>query len=151
MRMTEHTMKSWDDTELFYRAWMPEMPARGALLLFHRGHEHSARWQQTVEALGLQDLAVFAWDQRGHGRSPGERGHAESLSVVIKDADCFARHVSREHGVAVSDMVVMAHSVGAVIAAAWVHDYAPRIRGLVLGAPPSGSSSTYRWPCRSCA
>ena len=135
MRMTEHTMKSWDDTELFYRAWMPEMPARGALLLFHRGHEHSARWQQTVEALGLQDLAVFAWDQRGHGRSPGERGHAESLSVVIKDADCFARHVSREHGVAVSDMVVMAHSVGAVIAAAWVHDYAPRIRGLVLGAP----------------
>ena len=29
----------------------------------------------------------------------------------------------------------MAHSVGAVIAAAWVHDYAPPIRGLVLATP----------------
>ena len=32
-------------------------------------------------------------------------------------------------------MVVLAHSVGAVIAAAWVHDYAPPIRGLILAAP----------------
>jgi esterase/lipase/SAM-dependent methyltransferase len=32
-------------------------------------------------------------------------------------------------------MVVMAHSVGAVIATAWVHDYAPPIRALVLAVP----------------
>jgi hypothetical protein len=32
-------------------------------------------------------------------------------------------------------MVVVAHSVGAVIAAAWVHDFAPPIRGMVLATP----------------
>ncbi len=32
-------------------------------------------------------------------------------------------------------MVVLAHSVGAVTAAAWVHDYAPPIRGLILAVP----------------
>ena len=30
---------------------------------------------------------------------------------------------------------LLAHSVGAVIVAAWVHDFAPRIRGLVLATP----------------
>ena len=135
MRMTEHTMTSWDGTELFYRAWLPEKPADKALLLFHRGHEHSGRWQETVEALKLHDVAVFAWDQRGHGRSPGDRGYAESLSVVIKDADVFARHICQTHGIDLANTMVLAHSVGAVIATAWVHDYAPPIRGLILAVP----------------
>jgi alpha-beta hydrolase superfamily lysophospholipase/SAM-dependent methyltransferase len=78
---------------------------------------------------------VFAWDERGHGLSPGERGGAESLSVVIRDAEAFARHVAETHGVATKDTVVLAHSVGAVVAVAWVHDYAPPIRGLILGVP----------------
>ena len=135
MKATEHFFQSWDGTELFYRAWLPPSGAEKALLLFHRGHEHSGRWQETVEALGLGDVAVFAWDERGHGRSPGERGAAESLAVVIRDADAFARHVWGTHGIAAENTVVMAHSVGSVVAAAWVHDYAPPIRGMVLGAP----------------
>src|SRR5947207_2189754 len=85
MQMTEHTMRSWDGTEIFYRSWMPAAPTTKALLLFHRGHEHSGRWAETVEALKLADVAIFAWDQRGHGRSPGERGFAENLAVIIKD------------------------------------------------------------------
>jgi alpha-beta hydrolase superfamily lysophospholipase/SAM-dependent methyltransferase len=135
MQMTEHTMRSWDDAQIFYRVWMPPGPVNKALLLFHRGHEHSGRWEETVQSLNLEGCAVFAWDQRGHGQSAGERGHAPGLAAVIKDADVFARHVCQEHGVSMRDMVVIAHSVGAVIASAWVHDYGPPIRGLVLVAP----------------
>lgn len=135
MRMSEHSFISWDGTELFYRAWMPEKPAGRALVLFHRGHEHSARWQETVDRLKLDGFAVFAWDQRGHGRSPGPRGSAENLAAVIHDADAFARHLVATYGIPLQEMAVVAHSVGAVIAAAWVHDYAPPIRCLVLGAP----------------
>ncbi|MBI3550590.1 MAG: alpha/beta fold hydrolase [Elusimicrobia bacterium] len=132
----EHTMKSWDGTEIFYRAWLPTSGAcTRALLLFHRGHEHSARWQDTVDALGLDDVAVFAWDARGHGRSPGKRGDAPNVGALSKDADCFARHVSARFGVPIQDMVALGHSVGGVIAAAWVHDYAPALRGLVLATP----------------
>src|SRR5689334_23848990 len=80
--MTENTFASWDGAELFYRAWIPTKSTNKALLLFHRGHEHSGRWQQTVDSLGLDDVAIFAWDARGHGRSPGERGAAESLHAV---------------------------------------------------------------------
>ena len=62
-------MTSWDGAELFYRAWLPnDKKVEKALLLFHRGHEHSGRWQGTVDSLSLEDVAVFAWDARGHGR-----------------------------------------------------------------------------------
>ena len=84
---SEHALTLRDGTELFYRAWLPEKPTTEALLLFHRGHEHSGRWQETVAALGLADVAVFAWDQRGHGRSPGERGAAPDEVVVAIVAD----------------------------------------------------------------
>ena len=132
---TEQTMRLPDSSELFYRAWIPERATDKALLLFHRGHEHSGRWQETVEALGLDDVAVFAWDQRGHGRSPGERGSAANLASVIQDMDAFVRHISAQYRIAPENMIVLAHSVGAVIAAAWVHDYAPPIRALILATP----------------
>src|SRR5687767_7914574 len=85
LQPSEHTARMSDGVELFYRAWLPAVPTKKALLLFHRGHEHSGRWQETVEALKLDDVAVFAWDARGHGRSPGERGSAENLARIIKD------------------------------------------------------------------
>ena len=128
-------MASWDGMELFYRAWVPEKPTNKALLLFHRGHEHSGRWQGVVEMLGLEDVAIFAWDARGHGRSPGPPGSAENLTAIVKDVDAFVRHVSGQYAVPVENMIVMAHSVGAVSVAAWVHDYAPMIRAMILATP----------------
>lgn len=130
-----HTLTLRDGTELFYRAWLPDAPTTKALLLFHRGHEHSGRWEETVAALGLRDVAVFAWDQRGHGRSAGARGSAPDIATVIRDAEEWARHLVATHGVALDETVVLAHSVGAVIAAGWVHDYAPPVRGLILATP----------------
>jgi len=132
---TEHTMALPDGTELFYRAWLPEKPTDKTLLLFHRGHEHSGRFQDVIEEFDLKDVAVFAWDARGHGRSPGDRGYAPSFRCLVKDMDCFVRHVAETFDKPVENMVVMAPSVGAVTVAAWVHDYAPPIRAMILAAP----------------
>ena len=132
MEATEQTFTSWDGAELFYRSWLPDKAANKAVLLFHRGHEHSGRWQKTVDLLNLDDVAIFAWDARGHGRSPGERGAANSLHDVIKDVDVFARHVSKAHGIPIGNMIVLAHSLAAVTVTAWVHDYAPPVRAMIL-------------------
>src|SRR5438094_2495187 len=132
MEATEHAMTSWDGAELFYRAWIPREATDKAILLFHRGHEHSGRWQQTVDLLGLKDIAVFAWDARGHGRSPGERGAANNFADVIRDVDAFARHISERYEIPIENMTVLAHSLAAVSVAAWVHDYAPPIRAMIL-------------------
>ncbi len=135
MRATEATMSSWDGAKLFYRAWIPDTPTEKALLLFHRGHEHSGRWSEFVELLGLDDVAIFAWDARGHGRSAGERGAAENFGTLVKDVDTFVRHVRDQHGFALENMIALGHSVGAVTLSAWVHDYAPPIRAMILATP----------------
>ena len=130
-----HTMRMWDGTELRYRSWNADANADRAVLLFHRGHEHSGRLDDVVRRLGLDDTAAFAWDARGHGRSPGPRGHAKSFATYVRDADCFAAGIAERHGIPLRNMTVVAHSVGAVIAATWVHDYVPPIRAMVLVAP----------------
>ena len=132
MEATEKTFASWDGAELFYRSWIPNKATGKALLLFHRGHEHSGRWQEIVDSLGLDDVAIFAWDARGHGNSPGDRGAAKALRDVIKDVDVFMRHVSETFSIPIENMIVLAHSLAAVTVTAWIHDYAPPIRAMIL-------------------
>ena len=129
------TFTTWDGVELFYRVWRPARPSEKVLVLFHRGHEHSGRFADVVAALGLEDVTVYAWDARGHGHSPGARGDAPSFGGMVRDVDTFIRHLADHHGHDTRDMVVLAHSVGAVAVSAWVHDYAPRLRGLILATP----------------
>ena len=113
----------------------PQGPAQKALVLLHRGHEHSGRLQHIVDELALDEFACFAWDARGHGRSPGPRGDSPGIADSVKDLDVFVRHLEQTHGIPRANMVVLAQSVGAVLAATWAHDYAPAVRGLVLTAP----------------
>ncbi len=134
-RPTEGYFESWDGTELFFRSWPAKAASDKALIFLHRGHEHSGRIAQQVEELGLDDFGAFAWDLRGHGHSPGPRGYAKDYYDHVRDLDAFVKFVSREYGIPVENMVLVANSVGAVTAAAWVHDFAPRIRAMVLAAP----------------
>ena len=132
---SEHRLAMEDGTELFYRAWLPKRPAERALFLFHRGHEHSGRFCDFVRELDLNDTAIFAWDARGHGRSPGERGWAPSFATTVKDIDCFVRTLARQHDIPLASVIALGHSIGAVAVSAWVHDYAPPIRAMVLLTP----------------
>lgn len=133
----EHTFTAVDGAEIFYRHWPSQQPNahKRAIILFHRGHEHSGRQQDVVDSLNMPDYDCFAWDARGLGRSPGVRGYADDFGVFVKDADVFARHICSQYGFEMQDIAVIAQSVGGVIATAWVHDYAPNIRCLVLASP----------------
>ena len=132
----ELSFPSHDGASLFYRHWPAvDGASRGAVVILHRGHEHSGRVAHLADELALPDFDLFAWDARGHGRSPGPRGHAPSFAALVRDLDAFVAHIGTAHGFAVEDTAVVAQSVGAVIAATWVHDYAPKIRALVLASP----------------
>ena len=132
----EKTFTTHDGVNLFYRYW-PAASAKpgGAIVMFHRGHEHSGRLAHLVDELNLPEYACFAWDARGHGRSPGERGHSPSIAVSVRDVQTFIGHITGAYGIAAGDMAVVAQSVGAVLVATWVHDYAPNIRCMVLASP----------------
>jgi alpha-beta hydrolase superfamily lysophospholipase len=131
----ELTFRTFDGTELFYRHWPAAGRSSGAIVLFHRGHEHSGRMAHLPDELGLDDFDFFAWDARGHGRSPGPRGFSPSIGTSIRDVNDFVLEVSKQSGHPIEDIAVIAQSVGAVLVSAWLHDYAPHIRGAVLASP----------------
>ncbi|MFA6955359.1 MAG: bifunctional alpha/beta hydrolase/class I SAM-dependent methyltransferase [Thermoanaerobaculia bacterium] len=136
-RVEERTFRTFDGVELFYRHWPIAEGTRkaGAIVLFHRGHEHSGRMAHLVDELGLDEFEFFAWDARGHGRSPGPRGFSPSLGTSVRDVNDFVELAAAQAGCPVEDVAVIAQSVGAVLVSTWLHDYAPRIRCAVLASP----------------
>ncbi|MEM6546674.1 MAG: bifunctional alpha/beta hydrolase/class I SAM-dependent methyltransferase [Pseudomonadota bacterium] len=128
----QRSFQTFDGATLFFRHW-PDGVAKHNLVLLHRGHEHSGRMDHLARELALRETAVYALDTRGHGQSGGET--APSVAVLARDLECFMLHLADVDGAPAESFAILAQSVGAVVAAAWVHDYAPPIRGMSLGAP----------------
>lgn len=127
-----------DGVELLYRHWPATQPGAGprkAVVMFHRGHEHGGRMAHLPAELDLPDYDFFAWDARGHGLSPGARGDSPSFATSVRDVQTFLDHLSATYAIEQSDMAVLAQSVGAVLISTWAHDYAPKVRCLVLASP----------------
>jgi len=134
--LSEQHFTTHDGIDLFYRHWPNTTGTRrGVVVLFHRGHEHGGRMAHLVDELNLPDFDFFAWDARGHGRSPGARGFSPSFGTSVRDIQTFMARLNAKHGVQINEVYVVAQSVGAVLAATWVHDYAPNIRGMSLASP----------------
>lgn len=133
-----HTFTTHDGVDLSYRYWPASASAEGprqAVVLFHRGHEHGGRMAHLVDELELPHCDFFAWDARGHGLSPGARGDSPSFATSVRDVQTFIEHIGTRHAIAEEDLAVVAQSVGAVIISTWAHDYAPKVRCLVLASP----------------
>jgi alpha-beta hydrolase superfamily lysophospholipase len=134
--LEERSFTTGDGMRLFYRYWPAvNVPTVGAVVLFHRGHEHSGRLRHVVDELDLPGFAMFAWDAYGHGRSTEERSTNPTLGTLVKDVDEFVHHVSGAFGIAMEDIAIVGQSVGSVLVATWVHDYAPGIRCMSLASP----------------
>jgi alpha-beta hydrolase superfamily lysophospholipase len=135
LMMTEHSLKTWDRTTLYYRAWHPGSPGQRALILLHDSHEHSGHYRDLAKQLKLPELSIFAWDARGHGRSTGDRGYARDFHDLVRDADGFIRTVSVTHDIAMENVVVLGQGMGGLILSTWLHDFAQPVRAAVLVSP----------------
>ena len=142
----ESCYNAYDGTAIYYRYWLT-MPLehikkykqqhkqQRQVILLHRGHEHSGRLAELGQQFAMAGYQVFAWDARGNGRSGGIKDHAESVTQLERDLNDFVQMVIEQTGIAMEDTLIVASSIGAVLASAWVHDYAPNIRGMILGTP----------------
>ena len=55
------------------------------MLLVHGFAEHAGRHARTLEHLAARGIAAYAYDQRGHGRSPGRRGVVARFDAWVDD------------------------------------------------------------------
>jgi acylglycerol lipase len=79
------------------------------------------------------DMGTFAVDLRGHGKSPGQRGHVDSWSQWTDEVSAFVKHVA---AVAGDEVVPLGHSFGgAVMLSTVLAGKLPSTRRFIVSSP----------------
>ena len=122
-----------DGVRLHVRAWMPSGAARGVVCIVHGMGEHGGRYTYVASTLVRAGLAVYAVDQRGHGLTPGKRGHAPSAERLALDVARFVGMAGARHpGL---PLFLYGHSMGGNVALSCAIRCRPPIAGLILTSP----------------
>ncbi len=116
--------------ELYYQTWSPETQPRAVLAIVHGFGEHSDRFMNLVTPLIEHGFAVASYDQRGNGRSPGQRGHINRFSEYREDLACFLAEVNKMWpGL---PLFLYGHSMGSLIVMDYILRMQPQnITGLI--------------------
>jgi alpha-beta hydrolase superfamily lysophospholipase len=81
MQYKEDQFTCADGDQLFFRNWIPPEAPLAVLIIIHGFSDHSGRYQSIVVNLVPRRIAIYSFDQRSHGRSPGQHGHIDSFSM----------------------------------------------------------------------
>lgn len=109
----------------------PESP-RAGLIIVHGLAEHSARYHELARSLAARHIAVFAFDQRGHGDSTGVRTHVAEFEQFVDDAQAIGHAVSARYPAL--PLYVWGHSMGAVVATLLASRAPAWLRGVITSS-----------------
>jgi alpha-beta hydrolase superfamily lysophospholipase len=127
--MNESTFEGVGGLKIFTRSWQPEEAARGVVVIVHGFNSHSGQYLWAAEQFAENGLAVYALDNRGRGRSEGERFFVEKIEDYADDVATFVRIAKSENpGLPV---YLLGHSAGGVIACVYTLDHQSEIDGLI--------------------
>jgi len=130
--VTEGFINSADGTRLAYRAW----PVSGASITFaviHGLGEHSGRYERFARGMAEFQMATYAIDLRGHGKSAGQRGHIDAWSQWTDDAAALIKQVEAQ---ASGEVVPLGHSFGGVaMLSTMLAGKAPNAKRFIVSSP----------------
>ncbi|GAC1506745.1 MAG: monoacylglycerol lipase [Chloroflexota bacterium] len=135
----EGTFDGAGGTRLYYQRWLPhDARTRATVAIVHGFGEHGGRYMTVVNVLVPRGYAVYALDHRGHGRSPGPRGHISEWSEFRGDVRAFVNLVHGRHD---EPLFLYGHSMGGLIVLDYgLHDPSGLAGAIVSGpllAPPA--------------
>ncbi|MES2620039.1 MAG: lysophospholipase [Bacteroidota bacterium] len=129
-----HFEWSWqqEGETFFAQGWNPPQ-TKGVVCIVHGFNEHSTRYTHVAERLCAAGYAVLTYDEFGHGKTTGKRGHApsydsflDSVKFVLDEAE------NRFPGV---KKFLWGHSMGGGIVTNYVLRKQPNIAGAIATGP----------------
>ncbi|MGB0389093.1 MAG: lysophospholipase [Ardenticatenaceae bacterium] len=115
---------------LSYARWEPLGDPKAVVLLVHGYGEHMGRYLHVIEALNQRDIAVFALDHRGHGKSEGPRACVEKFEYFVHDLHLLL--LKAKDAYPKQPFFMIGHSMGGLIATHYALGYEDQLEGLVL-------------------
>jgi len=103
-------LKTKDNLSLFSRQWtVPD--AQANVFIIHGIAEHSGRYKEIASFFNAKNCSVFSYDQRGHGKSEGERAFIPKFSLMADDMEIWMDAFYKPD----KPSFIFAHSLGALI------------------------------------
>lgn len=133
MKAFETSWKSADGLDLYVRGWEPEQAPRAVICLVHGLGEHVARYENVAAALTAEGFVLFGFDQRGHGRSGGARGHTPAYDQLMDDIAMLLKQASTRY--AGLPTFLYGHSMGGNEAINFALRRKPDLKGVIATGP----------------
>jgi len=106
--------------------------ARGALILLHGFGDHSGRYAEVAAWFAERGIGVWALDQRGHGRSPGRRGHVSRFAQFVSDVAALRKLVGGEES---APQLLLGHSFGGTVVLRYLETAPEGVAGAIVSSP----------------
>jgi acylglycerol lipase len=130
MQHIEGEFPGYQNLNLYYQGWLPPNKPRAILLVAHGLAEHSGRYLNLANHFVPQGYAIYSFDYRGHGRSPGLPGYIERFAYYINDLQAFRDMVRKKHQD--SKFFLFGHSMGGTITITYAIAHQDELDGLLV-------------------
>lgn len=116
----------------FAQGWNPAQ-TKGVVCIVHGFNEHSTRYTHVAEWLCKAGYAVLTYDEFGHGKTTGKRGHVpsydaflDSVKIILDEAETRFPGVKK---------YLWGHSMGGNIATNYILRRQPSLAGAIATGP----------------
>jgi alpha-beta hydrolase superfamily lysophospholipase len=135
MAESTQTFRNDAGVEVYVRRWLPPGPCRAIVVIVHGLAEHSARYARFAEALVARGYAVYAHDQRGHGRTAGgdeNLGWAgpDGWNGMLRDIGAVVDLARAAYPA--TPVILFGHSMGSFLAQRFAQQHGNELAGLIL-------------------
>lgn len=134
MQHSEFHFKGMNGCSLYAQCWLPVVSPRAVLVIVHGIGDHSGRYMNIVNHLVSSQIAVYGYDLRGHGNSPGQRGHIDSWVEYRTDLMNYINVIGAHQSG--HQIFLLGHSMGALIALDYVQREKEQVAGAIISGAP---------------
>ena len=129
IKFQEAKVTAKDGVDLYTCRNIPENPQAVAVIV-HGLCEHSGRYDYVAARLNSAGFTVYRFDNRGHGKSGGERGYVKDFHDFIEDAAQIVDMARNQNPQL--PVFTLGHSMGGFIAAGYGIQYPGRLAGQIF-------------------
>src|ERR1700753_2005290 len=95
---------------LYVENFEPAGPSKGMVVIPHGYAEHCGRYHEVAHVIVNAGWSVMAYDVRGHGKSPGQRGYIDRFTTYLRDLSEILTVARQRAGT--TPLVLLGHSNG---------------------------------------
>jgi acylglycerol lipase len=95
--MQASEVKTADGISIHVKKWNHLDNSDRTLLIIHGLGEHQNRYSHVADHFASDGFTVYSYDQRGHGKSGGPRGHSPGIDSNVDDMKCVIESIPHEN------------------------------------------------------